>query len=657
MNKYDGLNFFVNADGVIKVKINETIETKEPESDDFTLIKFHSNTENKTHNLTASEATKNILITGETGSGKTTSTVLPIIESLINNNCPGLVLDIKSDLYLSIHALANEDNADRLVFLGLDDFCHPINILSSVESIDQFRNILLSLKPFGGVTENTYWFKTGVEDIIDIVKIHTFLCEQENNYYNFDIELIYKYVVNSDFTRSIVDKAYSYILNAKSVEILRVFDRVKSNPFSLYYSNQDEAESMQQKEWRSGQIASVIGKFCNSKYKEKLFNNNFNTTLKELIYYQDCVIVFCMPLEEESNGFYIAKMLRELYFKAVTSYKIKELSEFGIGVQHNRYTFLAIDEYQFYVNTDGSNGVITDEKWLSISRGFANINVFATQSLSSIVSEIGEEKTRTIVQNFANNIFLKTNDPYTFAHANFLTNPVISQNIVTPKSGKRLGVYKVSSNGGSKIDCFDISKNEVSNKINSQEFKDLKKISDTTLYDLGCMFDNSHNNDEELELELELLRNKQLTESSVQFDFENENDDTEYKSAVSGNLSQLPEAVAICREVLFGNIDSIDPNEATTIEALFNELILSINKALANQYSNQMGEKNISREAARVKPEELSSNSENANHYENKEEQTTNIDNFEFAQDDISEEDATPKKPFYHRWFRFFGVG
>lgn len=639
MNKYDGLNFFVNADGVIKVKINETIETKEPESDDFTLIKFHSNTENKTHNLTASEATKNILITGETGSGKTTSTVLPIIESLINNNCPGLVLDIKSDLYLSIHALANEDNADRLVFLGLDDFCHPINILSSVESIDQFRNILLSLKPFGGVTENTYWFKTGVEDIIDIVKIHTFLCEQENNYYNFDIELIYKYVVNSDFTRSIVDKAYSYILNAKSVEILRVFDRVKSNPFSLYSTNQDEAESMQQKEWRSGQIASVIGKFCNSKYKEKLFNNNFNTTLKDLIYFQECVVVFCMPLEEESNGFYIAKMLRELYFKAVTSYKINELSELGIGVKDNKYTFLAIDEYQFYVNTDGSNGVITDEKWLSISRGFANINVFATQSLSSIVSEIGEEKTRTIVQNFANNIFLKTNDPYTFAHANFLTNPVISQNIVTPKSGKRLGIYKVSSNGGSKIDCFDISKNEQSNMINSENFSDLKLFSQQSLDRLGEMLtDNEYEQDDgELQRELNLIRAKQIMDN-YKDDFDIDLDELHTEEDLLNLLSIHKDKVDnLCINIkhypgVEEYINKSEVEKMKEIDAIFN--------AIESTYT-----------------EYKKLNRKNEKRNEKITEAATNIDNFEFVQDDISEEDETPKKPFYHRWFRFFGLG
>lgn len=639
MNKYDGLNFFVNADGVIKVKINETIETKEPESDDFTLIKFHSNTENKTHNLTASEATKNILITGETGSGKTTSTVLPIIESLINNNCPGLVLDIKSDLYLSIHALANEDNADRLVFLGLDDFCHPINILSSVESIDQFRNILLSLKPFGGVTENTYWFKTGVEDIIDIVKIHTFLCEQENNYYNFDIELIYKYVVNSDFTRSIVDKAYSYILNAKSVEILRVFDRVKSNPFSLYSTNQDEAESMQQKEWRSGQIASVIGKFCNSKYKEKLFNNNFNTTLKDLIYFQECVVVFCMPLEEESNGFYIAKMLRELYFKAVTSYKINDLSQLGIGVKHNRYTFLAIDEYQFYVNTDGSNGVITDEKWLSISRGFANINVFATQSLSSIVSEIGEEKTRTIVQNFANNIFLKTNDHYTFAHANFLTNPIISQNIVTPKSGKRLGIYKVSSNGGSKIDCFDISKNEQSNMINSEKFSDLKLLSQQSLDRLGEMLtDNEYEQDNgELQRELNLIRAKQIMDN-YKDDFDIDLDELHTEEDLLNLLSIHKDKVDnLCINIkhypgVEEYINKSEVEKMKEIDAIFN--------AIESTYT-----------------EYKKLNRKNEKRNEKITEAATNIDNFEFVQDDISEEDETPKKPFYHRWFRFFGLG
>ncbi|WP_350613194.1 exodeoxyribonuclease VII large subunit [Pseudomonas sp. HY7a-MNA-CIBAN-0227] len=464
------------------------------EQDDFTVLTINASGADTNYEFNASEATRNVLVLGQTGSGKSTSIMLPAIQSFIQNDCPGLVLDIKADLYSAIHAIAKQNNKlDNIRFIGVHDFCEEINILASIKSTEQLKNILSSIKPYTS-EQNSYWFYSGLMDVMDIVNIHKWYVEEvKKEEYRFSFKTINDYISIGTFTRKIVDDAVEEIDFAPE-SIANTIRKVMREPFSLYPKHaagqpvsEEEVDVSQQKLWRSGQIANILSSLIKEPFHSKLFNDSNSKSLHDYIYEDGKMLVLTVPLEHESTGYIVSKLLREVYFKAVCQNEIDDLDNYKIGPKFNRYTALVIDEYQFYLNTEQQNGVITDDNWLSISRGYRNINLFATQSISSMYSKSQNiHAVNTIVQNFANKFFLTTSDPVTCEHAKFLTKDFASGGLVqdlmesvllSPAAGKRVGVFRVSNNGGISFDAFDYGSNPASKYMNSDEFNTIKKQS------------------------------------------------------------------------------------------------------------------------------------------------------------------------------------
>lgn len=464
---------------------------------DFAVLDFNIDESLSTHSFKASEATKNILVTGETGSGKSNNFILPAVQSFIQNDCPGIVFDIKSDLYSSIHAIAKKENKlSNIMFVGVHDFCEDINIISSIKTIEQLKNVILAMQPFTD-NHNAKWMFWGLNDVLDVVSIHQWHTEKvEKKEHCFDFREINRFITERSFTKLFIDKALEDIEVAPP-HIASAMQRVLTQPFSLYpktrqgmYGSEDGEEDLdvaQQRTWRSGQVSELLTAIIKDPFYSKLFNQNNKKTLHDYIYKEGKLLVLTIPLEHESTGYLVAKLLREVYFKAVCQNEIDDLDQYRIGTAFNRYTVLVIDEYQFYINTQGSNGVITDDNWLSISRGFFNINIFATQSISSMYSKSNNTyAVDTIVQNFANKVFLKSSDPATCEHADFITKDKILDSqalrvLLNPYEGERKGIFKLTAKGGVKSEIFDYSLNSVSKYINSDEFKKLKKQSSTIL--------------------------------------------------------------------------------------------------------------------------------------------------------------------------------
>lgn len=466
-------------------------------SKDFTVLDFNVVGDQPIYSFKANEATRNILITGETGSGKSNNFILPAVQNFIKNDCPGIVFDIKSDLYSSIHAIAKKENKlSNIMFVGVHDFCEDINILSSIKTTEQLKNVLFAMQPAKDEI-NAKWFYWGINDVLDVVSIHKWYTEEiDRKSYSFDLREINRFILDKEFTRNVVDEALSDI-EVAPLHIATAIKKVMTEPFSLYpktrkgyfgdETDSEDSEVAQQRTWRSGQISAAITEITKDPFYSKLFNTANPKTVHDYIYKEGKLMVLTIPLEHESTGYLVSRLLREVYFKAVCQNEIDDLSQYKIGEAFNRYTVLVIDEYQFYINTVNENGVITDDNWLSISRGFANINVFATQSISSMYSKSKNPfAVDTIVQNFANKVFLKSSDKVTCEHVDFITNGTISGSqashiLLSPYEGERRGIFKMTARGGVRSDIFDYSINTASQYINSDEFKKLKKQSSTLL--------------------------------------------------------------------------------------------------------------------------------------------------------------------------------
>lgn len=473
----------IDLKNIKNTKIDLRLEFKSNKHD-FSLINFY-NDSNEKKELLASEATKNILVTGATGSGKTTSILLPIIQNLIQHNCPGLILDIKSDLFSHIYSIADKENKlDNILFIGTYEFCQNINILASIKNVNQLKNVLNSIKTSTD-ENNSHWWQNGVDDVIDIVTVHEWLtniCYNQEYVYSFNN--MFDYINKNGYAKSIIDQANEQSLSAPE-EIVSLINKIKTEPFSLYnISKYSEPDDVRQKMWRSGQVSNVIAPFIKKPFSEQFSDIKENTTIHDYIYKQGKIIVLVMPIEHESVGHSLGKLIREIFFKSVLSNNSSERYNYIIGKEHNRYTFLLIDEYQFFVNSKGDNGVVTDESWVSISRSYGNINIFATQSITSLISKTKSEiDIDTIHQNCINEIYLPTKDKRTLDYISYFNdNHNIDIEIIkNPKPNTRLGLCRLSKNGGVENIIFNSIKADEYNIFHQKDYVSAKNKNETRL--------------------------------------------------------------------------------------------------------------------------------------------------------------------------------
>ena len=97
--------------------------------------------------LSFSDGARSIAIIGGTGSGKTTSVILPMIDALMRQGFGGVVLDIKGNLGAQTRALAQKcGRLNDVIEFGSSHEAHPTNFLAGLknhEIADLFQVIAL----------------------------------------------------------------------------------------------------------------------------------------------------------------------------------------------------------------------------------------------------------------------------------------------------------------------------------------------------------------------------------------------------------------------------------------------------------------------------------------------------------------------------------
>jgi hypothetical protein len=78
------------------------------------------------------------------------------------------------------------------------------------------------------------------------------------------------------------------------------------------------------------------------------------------------------------------------------------------GLNYDRPVFLFIDEYQEFVSAAGNFG---DDQFLALSRESKAVNVFLTQGRVSLVSKLGDVRTKVLLNSIRTKIFLGLEDP------------------------------------------------------------------------------------------------------------------------------------------------------------------------------------------------------------------------------------------------------
>lgn len=416
-----------------------TIELKKNE----TVLSFNHN--NKDIDLKLKELKKNLLVLGATGTGKTTTIIKPCIESLIKTNSFGLIFDLKGNLFADVLHLAKKHGREKdVLLLGTYDFCEPINLLKSIENEEQLKKILNRMIPEYEGDKNKIWRELGVNDISNVFTMYNAYKRIKSIKEDLTLKLLLEMITNKEVINEIYETIKNKLEDLTGKELI-VYKESTTNSFSLLKTlNTEDIGSKEQESWRSGVIRQLF-----SGKSENIINNFYekgDLNLKELLFKENKIIVICAKPEEYFSIIEECSYIRKLFMEAVTSLNKYERKQLKIGEDFNRYSFLLIDEYQGFVDFE-TNKDINDELWLSISREYENINIFSTQSISSILSQAGRfYQATSLLQNFVNKIIFSN-----------LDNETIREHYIFPEAGlfmKKLNlgecIIQISENGNVK---------------------------------------------------------------------------------------------------------------------------------------------------------------------------------------------------------------
>ena len=342
---------------------------------------------------------QNILITGSIGSGKTSSAITNILDSLIKNKIYGLIIDVKGNYINTVKKVLKKYKLqDRLVEISLDSsFCYnPLNLsVSSIELASIIKKVLTLISDNN--SSDSYWLDKSEEYIRSFIVILRAL----NNSVSF-YEL-HSMAIDPDYLSSKITEIKNNILKNKFTdEELFELNSAIQNILNEYL-NLDERTL--------GIIKSEITRMTSIFVSDYKINKKFCSKSEILDFYSNKVVVLSIDFGSNKKIAQILSTYLKLDFQrqVVTKHCEKDI-------------FFICDEYQEFVNEE-------DAHFFSISREYKCINVVSMQSYSSLINTLKNEKSaNVIIQNFVNKIFFRNDDMYTIQEIIKLTGKITNKN-------------------------------------------------------------------------------------------------------------------------------------------------------------------------------------------------------------------------------------
>lgn len=348
------------------------------------------------------DATRNILVLGGTGRGKTESIMLPAASQLIEQGANGLILDVKGDF-----TELSTQWPKRTRVLGPNS-THKVNLINGINS-SVLRAILDSAR-MQFMSSELYWGSTGVEDTILI-----FLAYREFDL-NPTLASLHDGLINPDrFCVQLERELRSR--QTISDELARQIETRCSDEFGIlriggFHGNETESSRAgEQYAWQTNALIKILSPFSMNHAIREAFCNQVNDPDNN--HYLDLrkTLILDLPIGSYPDVAYlVGRILRLRFMEAVVQDYVDH--------KKHKHTFLLIDEYQQYINTDkaGSSNMLRDDNlWLDRSRSYRHINVLATQSLTSMLSQGSEMAVMAIVQNCQTTIVLPSTDNLTIS--------------------------------------------------------------------------------------------------------------------------------------------------------------------------------------------------------------------------------------------------
>jgi len=349
--------------------------------------------------LSADDAAQNIVIFGGIGAGKTTRAINPLLLQLLDQDCGGVIFDIKGDFHQTVAMMSNElGRYDRLIYLGIGG--QPINLIAGLSPpmVASFlkSSMLLSGQ---GQGDSAFWADTATTLCTNVLGLLSLLPD------HYSLDHVYNYIFNPDAKIAVHEQLQTHLND--NAEKLRLF-----NYYSEYLDNVFNAFNEKTRNDVLATVAQVLSPFRNPVLIDAFCQTSPLTMEKVL---DGSIFLIKLPLSEWGLGAKVAYNFIKLRFFNVMQSRVQHPDW-----DQERSIFFLCDEYQEIIT--GNRDGLSDLNFWDKSRSSKTIGIISAQSISSFYAAIGNrDVANAVLQNFRQRLCFGTEDKTTLEEFQSLT--------------------------------------------------------------------------------------------------------------------------------------------------------------------------------------------------------------------------------------------
>lgn len=355
------------------------------------------------------EVAQNIVVLGAIGSGKTTRAMHPLLIQLLEQDCGGLIFDIKGDFKKAVHACAAMSRR-QVATIGVG--AAPFNLLAglSPEMAASFLKSALLLG--GGGKQDSFWLDTAAELCRNALGVL-----QSTAHYH--LSGLYRYLFDQDFQDEINTLQAGLLLNERDARYLAACQQYLTGVFGRF-DDKVQAGVL-------ASVAQILSPFQHPDLVDAFCDTATNAYRMEPVL-DGVVYLVDVPLAVWGLAGKVVYTLIKLRFFNV-------MQQRAIHPQWNqrRPVFFMCDEYQEIVSC--SKDGLSDLNFWDKSRSSRTIGIISAQSVSSFYAAIGDrDLTHALLQNFRQKLVFRTEDEWTISYCNRLLASVQTRETVQSSS-------------------------------------------------------------------------------------------------------------------------------------------------------------------------------------------------------------------------------
>ncbi len=348
--------------------------------------------------LPLEDAAQNILILGGIGSGKTTRAVQPLLVQLLDQDCGGLIFDIKGDFKQAASVIA-QGAGRELTVIGPEHT--KMNLVSGLtpEVAASFLKSALLLNARG--LFDPFWIDTATELCKNSLGVLSFFPSR------YSLSELHAYLFDPAIRDGVNDEAREKIaaLPDRESRLLKTYLSYHEAIFSAF---DDKVKS-----GVNASVAQALSPFNHPDLIDAFCTDDPEAPRMEEVL-DGTVFLVDMPLARWGLGGKVAYNFIKLRFFNAMQRRNTEPSW-----NKDRPVFFMCDEFQEIVsaNRDG----LSDVNFWDKSRSSKCIGIISAQAVSSFYAAIGHrDLADALLQNFRQKLCFKTEDSHTIEMLNHL---------------------------------------------------------------------------------------------------------------------------------------------------------------------------------------------------------------------------------------------